>query len=292
MVDARWGRGQTMATDNVADAGNAGNAGRGVIPAGRWDDGGMYESYVGRWSRLVAREFLAWLAMPADADWLDVGCGTGALTQTILAMASPANVRGIDRSPDFIEFARLHTADPRATFAVGDAQALPEPDAVADVAVSGLALNFVPQPELAVAELARVTRPEGVVAVYVWDYAGEMQLMRYFWDAALALNPDDEALDEGKRFPHFAAEGLVQLFTQTGLHQMETRAIDVPTDFRDFDDYWTPFLSGQGAAPGYAMSLSEQQRAKLRESLRSRLPIASDGSISLLARAWAVKGRR
>lgn len=278
-----------MATDNTADAGGDG---RNTIPASRWDDGGMYESYVGRWSRLVAHEFLAWLDMPADADWLDVCCGTGALTQTILAQASPASARGIDRSPDFIEFARLHTADPRASFAVGDAQALPEPDAVADVVVSGLALNFVPQPELAVAELARVTRPGGVVAVYVWDYAGEMQLMRYFWDAALALNPDDEALDEGKRFPHFAAEGLAQMFTQAGLHQAETRAIDVPTVFRDFDDYWTPFLSGQGAAPGYVMSLSEQQRAALRESLRSRLPIASDGSISLIARAWAVKGIR
>jgi SAM-dependent methyltransferase len=278
-----------MATDNVADAGGAG---RGAIPAGRWDDGGMYESYVGRWSRLVAREFLAWADTPDDADWLDICCGTGALTQTILAVAHPASVRGIDRSPDFIEFARLHTADPRASFAVGDAQALPEPDAVADVVVSGLALNFVPQPDVAVAELARVTRPGGVVAVYVWDYVGEMQLMRYFWDAALALNPDDEAMDEGKRFPHFAAEGLVHLFTQAGLNQMETRAIDVPTVFRDFDDYWTPFLSGQGAAPGYAMSLSEPQRATLRESLRSRLPIADDGSISLIARAWAVKGRR
>ncbi len=278
-----------MTTDNVADAGSAG---RGAIPASRWDDGGMYESYVGRWSRLVAREFLAWLAMPADADWLDIGCGTGALTQTILAQATPASVRGIDRSPDFIEFARLHTADPRASFAVGDAQGLPEPDAAADVVVSGLALNFVPEPELAIAELARVVRPGGVVAAYVWDYAGEMQLMRYFWDAALALNPDDEALDEGKRFPHFAAETLGRLFTQAGLHQVETRAIDVPTVFHDFDDYWTPFLSGQGPAPGYVMSLPEQQRAELRESLRSQLPIASDGSIALIARAWAVKGRR
>ena len=288
----RWGRGKTMTTDNVGYTGNAGGGEGSVIPASRWDDGGMYESYVGRWSRSVAREFLAWLDMPADADWLDVGCGTGALTQTILAQASPASARGIDRSPDFIEFARLHTADPRASFAVGDAQALPEPDAVADVAVSGLALNFVPQPELAVAELARVARSRGIVAVYVWDYAGEMQLMRYFWDAALALNPGDDALDEGKRFPHFAAEGLAQLFTQAGLHQVETRAIDVPTVFRDFDDYWTPFLSGQGAAPGYVMSLTEEQRTALGESLRSRLPIASDGSISLIARAWAVKGRR
>jgi SAM-dependent methyltransferase len=259
---------------------------------GRWDDGSRYEAYVGRWSRLVAREFLAWLDVPAHADWLDIGCGTGSLTQTILALATPAHVRGIDLSPDFVAFARMHTADPRASFAVGDAQALPEPDAVCDVAVSGLALNFVPDPDKAASELVRVVRPGGIVAAYVWDYAGEMQLMRYFWDAAVALDSTAEALDEGKRFSLCAPEPLAQLFTGAGLRDVETRAIDVPTVFRDFDDYWTPFLSGQGPAPGYAMSLGEQRRAKLRESLRSRLPVASDGSIPLIARAWAVKGQR
>ena len=278
-----------MATDNVA---NAGHAGRGTIPPSRWDDGSMYELYIGRWGRLVAREFLTWLDAPAHADWLDVGCGTGSLTQTILAMATPARVQGIDRSPDFIAFARTHTSYPQASFVVGDALALPEPDAACDVAVSGLTLNFMPQPELAVAELARVTRPGGIVAAYVWDYAGEMQLMRYFWDAAVALHPNDEALDEGKRFPHYAADALAQLFAQAGLHHVETRAIDAPTVFRDFDDYWAPFLGGQGPAPGYVMSLSERQRVRLRNLLRNRLPTASDGSISLIARAWAVKGIR
>lgn len=260
--------------------------------AGRWDDGGAYESYVGRWSRLVAREFLAWLDIPAAAEWLDVGCGTGSLTQTILAMAAPAYVRGIDLSPDFITFARMHTADPRASFAVGDAQALPEPDAICDVAVSGLALNFVPQPDRAASELARVVRPDGIVAVYVWDYAGEMQFMRYFWDAAAALNPEAGALDEGRRFPLCAPEPLALLFTQTGLREVATQAIDAPTRFQDFDDYWEPFLGGQGPAPGYLRSLSDVQRTELRELLRSRLPIANDGSISLTARAWAVKGQR
>lgn len=260
--------------------------------AGRWADGGVYESYVGRWSRPIARAFLAWLDAPAQTDWLDIGCGTGALTQTILALATPAHVRGIDLSPDFVTFAQLHTADPRASFAVGDAQALPEPDAVCDAVVSGLALNFTPQPDRAAAELARVVRPGGIVAVYVWDYADKMELMRYFWDAAIALNPAAKALDEATRFRICAPEPLAQLFTQAGLHQVETRAIDTPTVFRDFDDYWTPFLSGQAPAPGYTMSLDEQQRARLRELLRSRLPTASDGAISLVARAWAVKGRR
>jgi SAM-dependent methyltransferase len=260
--------------------------------APRFDDGAAYESYIGRWSRLVAREFLAWLDAPVHADWLDVCCGTGALTQTILALATPASVRGIDRSPDFIAFARTHTDDPRANFVVGDAQALPESDAVADVVVSGLAINFVPQPEKVAAELARVARPDGIVAAYVWDYAGEMQLMRYFWDAMVELDPAAEPQDGGKRFPLCAPGPLAQLFTAVGLRQAETRAIDIPTVFRDFDDYWTPFLSGQGAAPGYVLSLNEERRTKLRDLVRSRLPIAADGSISLIARAWAVKGKR
>lgn len=258
----------------------------------RFDDGSAYESYVGRWSRLVAREFVAWLDAPTHVNWLDVCCGTGALTQTILAAASPTRVHGIDLSPDFIAFARAHTSDPRASFAVGDAQALAEPDAAYDAVVSGLALNFVPQPERAAAELTRVTRPDGVVAVYVWDYPGKMHMMRFFWDAAAELNSGRQALDEGKRFALCAPEPLTQLFTAAGLRQVETRAIDIPMIFRDFDDYWTPFLGGQGPAPGYVQSLSEEQRIALRDLLHSRLPIAEDGSISLIARAWAIKGRR
>ena len=258
----------------------------------RFDDGAAYEAYMGRWSRLVAREFLPWLDAPTHADWLDVCCGTGALTQTILAMAQPAHVRGIDRSPDVLEFARTHTGDSRATFTAGDARALPEPDAVYDAVVSGLAINFVPQPEKAAAELARVARPGGIVAAYVWDYAGVMQLMRFFWDAMIELDPSTQALDGGTRFTLCAPEPLARLFTSAGLHGVETRAIDIPTVFRDFDDYWTPFLAGQGSAPGYVMSLNEDRRAALRENVRNRLPIAADGSISLIARAWAVKGRR
>jgi SAM-dependent methyltransferase len=260
--------------------------------AGRWNDGAAYESYVGRWSRLIASDFLAWLAAPAHADWLDICCGTGALTQTILALAAPTQIRGIDISPDFVEFARMHTADPRASFAVGDIEALPEPDAVCDVCVSGLAINFVPHPDRAAAELARVVRPGGLVGAYVWDYAGQMQFMRHFWDAVNELRPEAEALDEGKRFTLCAPEPLRQLFTQTGLRQVESTAIDIPTVFRDFDDYWLPFLGGQGPAPRYVASLDEEQREALRERLRSRLPTASDGSIALIARAWAVKGQR
>ena len=159
-----------------------------------------------------------------------------------------------------------------------------------DAIVSGRVLNFIPQPERAVAEMARAARPGGVVAAYVWDYAGKMQLMRHFWNAAVALDPAAFDLDEGRRFPICKPGPLADLFRSAGLKDVEVRAIDIPTDFQDFDDYGSPFLGGQAPAPGYAMSLSEERRAALRERIRAGLPFALDGSIPLVARAWAVRG--
>jgi len=261
-------------------------------PKDTWVSGEAYEGYIGRWSQLVAHEFLKWLAVPAGSQWLDVGCGTGMLSKTILELAEPANIKGIDRSEGFINFAKEHVRDARVDFDVGDAESLTADSASFDAAVSGLVLNFVPHPERALAELARVTRPNGVVAVYVWDYADRMQLIRYFFDAAIALDPKAVDLDEGRRFSICQPDALGQLFESTGLRDVEVRSIEVPTIFRDFDDYWTPFLGGQGPAPSYAMSLSEERRAALRERIRANLPISLDGSISLVARAWAARGIR
>jgi SAM-dependent methyltransferase len=257
-----------------------------------WASGAAYEPYVGRWSRLVAREFLLWLAVPPSRRWLDVGCGTGVLIQTILHVASPSEVEGFDPSSGYIAFARQQVVDYRVRFAIGDAQALPFESMTYDAVVSGLVLNFVPQPGQALSEMVRVARPGGVVAAYVWDYAGQMQLMRYFWDAVVLLNPAARDLDEGRRFPLCRPEPLAQLFRDAHLHNVEVRAIDVSTDFRDFDDYWSPFLGSQSPAPSYAMSLSEEQRIALREQIRASLPIQQDGSIHLIARAWAVRGVR
>lgn len=256
-----------------------------------WDAGDLYEPYVGRWSRLVAREFLAWLSVLPNSEWLDVGCGTGALTEMILETATPRAVKGIDPSVGFVEYAKQRASSPLASFDVGDAQSLPVRAASFDAAVAGLVLNFVPDPFRAVAEMARAVRPEGVVAAYVWDYAGKMELMRYFWDAAVALHPAARDLDEGRRFPICAPKPLSELFEHAGLRQIEVRPIDVPTRFRDCDDYWSPFLGGQAPAPGYAMSLSEHRRNALRDRIRSQLPISPDGTIQLIARAWAIRGR-
>lgn len=261
-------------------------------PLATWTNGDLYEQYVGRWSRRVAREFFAWLALPPGSRWIDCGCSTGVLTQTILTDTAPASVMGIDRSEEYVAYARAHVNDARATFSVGDAQALDLAPATCDAAVSGLVLNFVPDPERMVAEMVRAVRPGGTVALYVWDYAGEMQLMRHFWDVAVALDPTVTEKDEGRRSPICKPEPLAQLFGAAGLRAVATRAIDVPTVFRDFDDYWSPFLGGQGPAPTYVMSLDEERRTALREAIHARLPHAVDGSIALIARAWAVRGTR
>jgi SAM-dependent methyltransferase len=255
-----------------------------------WASGNAYEPYVGRWSRLLAQEFIPWLGVPAGGTWLDVGCGTGALTQTILKLANPQKVKGIDRSAGFAEFARQQTNHPNAEFEAGDAQALPVASEAYDTAVSGLVLNFVPQPDRMVAEMRRAVCQGGTVALYVWDYAGKMQFMRHFWNAASALDPAARDFDEGRRFPLCSPEALAKLFQDAELTAIQTRPIDISTDFKDFADFWTPFLGGQGSAPGYAMSLSEEQRARLRERLYNSLPFALDGSIPMVARAWAVKG--
>lgn len=255
-----------------------------------WASGDIYEPYVGRWSRLVARDFVGWLGVPAGRRWLDAGCGTGALSQTILERAAPQSLMGIDPSEGFLAHARRVIGDTRAEFRVGDAQALPVEDRTFDTAVAGLVINFVPDMAKAAAEMVRVTRPGGTVAAYVWDYAGEMQMMRRFWDAAVALDPAALDKDEGRRFPVCRPEPLAALLKGAGLANVEVRAIDVPTVFKDFHDYWTPFLGGQAPAPGYCMALSEDRRAALRERIRTALPFRDDGSIHLIARAWTARG--
>lgn len=255
-----------------------------------WAAGAAYERYVGRWSRLVAEKFLDWIAVPPGKDWLDVGSGTGALAERILERRRPARIVGVDSSDGFVAHARAHVFDPRGEFRLGDARALPVGDKEFDAIVSGLVLNFVPdQPKMA-AEMRRAARPGATVALYVWDYGEGMQLMRRFWDAAAALDPEAEKFDEGARFSICAPEPLRALFAGAGLREIEVEAIDVPTVFADFDDYWSPFLGGTGAAPGYAMALPDATRNAIRDRLRASLPVDPDGKIRLTARAFAVKG--
>ena len=252
-----------------------------------WAEGDAYERYIGRWSRLVAAEFVGWLGVAPGRRWLDVGCGTGALTEAILARAAPASVSGVDPSDGFISVATDRVRDPRVRFAVGEADTLPA--GPFDVVVSGLVLNFVADPAAALDAMRRTTRG-GIVAAYVWDYAEGMQLIRRFWDAAVAADPAAGALDEANRFPLCHPERLERLWRDGQLGDVQTDAITVPTVFEDFDDYWQPFLGGQGPAPTYVASLDDRARTALRDRLRHALPSAADGTISLTARAWVVRG--
>lgn len=257
----------------------------------RWASGSLYEPYVGRWSRLVAQEFLTWLHAPPGLDWLDVGCGTGALTEAIAERCAPRRLVGIDASEAFLDFARHRLAGRAVELRHADVQALPY-GAEFDRVTSGLMVNFVPDRERALGEMARVARSDGEVAFYVWDYTGRMEMMRYFWDAAADLNPHARELQDNWHAAFCQPEPLYRLMEAVGLTHAEVRAIEVPTVFRDFEDYWTPFLGGQSPAPAYCMALKEEERVALRERLREMLPAQSDGSIPLTARAWAVRGRK
>lgn len=257
-----------------------------------WGSGSAYEQYMGRWSRHVAAEFLPWLGTPPGRRWLDVGCGTGVLTRMILESAAPGEIVGVDPSEGFVRFAAARTADSRVRFAVADAADLPFEDGSFEAVVAGLVLNFVADPAAALREMARVTVHGGVIAAYVWDYGNGMQFIRTFWDAATALDADAGALHQGERFPLARPEALAALFERAGLGEVDGRSIEIATRFADFDDFWAPFLGGTGPAPGYVATLDDDRRTALRERLRATAPTEPDGSISLTARAWAVRGRR
>jgi SAM-dependent methyltransferase len=254
-----------------------------------WDTGSSYEKFMGRWSRLIASSFLQWLAPRPHLKWLEVGCGTGALSETILTHGLPASIVAIDPSQDFIESAGSRLRDPRISFQVGDALSLSLPPSSMDIVVSGLALNFIPEPILALDAMRRYLQPDGVLAFYVWDYAGKMEMLRFFWDAVVALDPGARSLDEGIRFPMCHPDALSQLCEQAALHNIQVTGIEASMTFSSFNDYWDPFLGGQGPAPSYVAQLDPGNRQALEGRLRALLPFRQDGSLGLVARAWAVR---
>lgn len=256
----------------------------------RWTAGDAYEAFMGRWSRRLAEHFIRWLGPQAGLDWLDVGCGTGALTSAILGLSDPASVVACDPSPAFVEHARSRIPDHRVSVVLGGAGRLPRSPNGFDRVVSGLVLNFIDDPLEAIREMQACARPGGIVAAYVWDYAGRMEFLRRFWDEAVALDAAARSLDEGTRFPVCERGALESIFGDAGMRDVRSDAVEIPTRFETFSDYWRPFLAGTGPAPAYAMSLSEEKRNALRGRLERRLRPGPDGAIDLVARAWAVRG--
>jgi len=256
-----------------------------------WAAGDSYNAYMGRWSRPIAARFLDWLGLPGGLDWLDLGCGTGALTETILRQGAPAHVLALDPSEGFLAKARENVPDPRAEFRLGGADDLSSlPQASRDVAVAGLVLNFIADRVAALRELKRIVRPGGTIGFYVWDYpGGGIEFMRAFWAAVVALDPAASELTEDRRFPFCTPDGLAALVEEAGLPSPEIVGMKSPSIFRDFDDYWSPFTLGAGPAPGYCASLAPEARERLRRRLSESLPRQVDGTIALDTRAWAVK---
>ena len=255
-----------------------------------WESGNSYEYYMGRWSRRVAESFIDWLSPSSGLKWLDIGCGSGALSEAILNNHEPAVLTAIDQSEDFVKTAQNRLGS-RVHCRVGDALSLPLDNSSVNISVSGLVLNFIPEPEKALSEMRRVTDVRGTVAAYIWDYTGKMDFLRHFWDAAVDIKSETLNLHESKRFPDSSAKALKRLLEKAGFVDIETTSIEIITHFRDFDDYWKPFLGGQGPAPSFVLSLDEDKKNKLQHTLKERLPTEPDGSISMVARAWAVKGQ-
>jgi SAM-dependent methyltransferase len=248
-----------------------------------------YERFMGRWSRQLAPLLVSFAGVGQGDTVLDVGCGTGALT-IAAAQVSAARLTGVDPSSAYVDAARRRTSDDRVQFLVGDAAALGFADATFDRVLSLLVLNFLPDPGRALREMIRVTRPKGVVAAAVWDYGEGMGMLRAFWDEALALHPAAASRDEG-HMPLSRRGELTDLWRANGLNDVDEQPLTIEQAFASFDDYWEPFVGGQGPAGSYAVALAEPQRAALRSALRDRFANRHAGpGFSLTARAWAVRG--
>lgn len=254
-----------------------------------WNSSDPYEYFMGRWSKLMAPVFLSWLNPSFHKSWLDLGCGTGALSESIYFNYEPSNLTCLDLSAGFLKKATERLPG-NVNFKIGNASNIPNSNDSFDIIVSGLALNFFPDLESALIEMKRVIKPTGIIAAYVWDYAGRMDFLRHFWDTAFEVDPGSYKQDEGVRFPICNIYNLKMLFQKAALSNIEISYLDIHTVFKNFEDYWQPFLGAQGPAPSYLASLNENLQNSIKSSLRKKMIVEPDGSIKLLARAIAIKG--
>jgi SAM-dependent methyltransferase len=251
-------------------------------------DGEAYERLMGRWSRLVGKTFLDWLDIPRGQRWLDVGCGNGASTEEIIARCAPSAVTAIDPSDEQLAFARTRSAAKMAKFEVDDAQKLSFGDDTFDVAIMALVLAFLPDPAKAVAEMARVVRPGGWVATYMWDIqnGGTPTTPIYVaiesLDSTVSVRPNPTAS---------RLEAMRGFWEMAGLEAIETRVIRIPVSFSGFDDFWDSNTLPIGPQGKVIAGMSPDTREQLRARLRKDLPVTSDGQIVYESFANAVRGR-
>ncbi|MDQ6626859.1 MAG: class I SAM-dependent methyltransferase [Pseudomonadota bacterium] len=256
-------------------------------PQIRFDDGAVYEEFMGKWSRITGDIFLRWLDPSPGLRWVDVGCGNGAFTELLMQRCAPMRVQGLDPSEGQLAFARTRLANGPVEFQIGDAMALPHRDGTADAAVMALVIFFVPEPARSVAEMARVVRPGGSVSAYAWDILGGGFPFAAMQEemAALGSPPVWPPSVEASRI-----EAMRALWTGAGLVQVETREIRAERTFADFDSFWKIAQTGPGVAPRIA-AMPAEDVARLKGRLKARLVPDSAGRITRSASANAVKGR-
>ena len=247
-----------------------------------------YDRYVGRYSRQLARALIAAAGVRSGQRALDVGCGPGALTAELAALLGAEHVAAAEPSPTFAEACRRRNPGVRVEIAPGES--LPFDDASFDAALAQLVVNFMTDAHAGVREMRRVTRPGGTLAAAVWDYAGEMTLLRRFWDAAVALDPVAEANDESRSMRFCTPEGLRDLWSAAGLTDVDVGPAVVTAAYDSFEDLWQPLEVGVGPAGAYTVSLSRDRRMALKHEVRRSLGVG-DEPFELTARAWVVTGR-
>jgi ubiquinone/menaquinone biosynthesis C-methylase UbiE len=257
-------------------------------PAHSFADAEAYERFMGRWSRAAGTIFLDWVAAPAGARWLDVGCGTGIFTELVVEKCSPAAIFAVDESRAQIDHACGRPIGKRAQFRVADAQALPFADATFDVVAAALVINFVPDPLRTLSEMRRVARPGGIVAGYVWDFEPELSPSGPLRLAMGEIGADVPPIPGAK---DSSLGALSALFERTGLEAMATRTIEIVVSYPDFDEFWHSQMPSYSPATKMIAAMTREDRARLVAAVKARLPFAGDGSIAYSARANAIKGR-
>ena len=249
-----------------------------------------YEHFMGRWSRLLAPHYIAFAGVKNGQRVLDVGTGTGSVAAAVEARLPESEIVGVDPSEGFIAYAQKHAKSTRARFEVGDAQALKFKDASFDHTMALLVMNFIPDHNKAIAEMRRVTRAQGIVSACVWDYDAGMQMLRFFWDEAVALEPAIEPRDE--RHMKLSRQGqLGDLWRKAGLVNVQEAPLVIEQAYASFNDYWEPFTKGAGPGGAFVVSLAQDRRQQLEARMRKRLlGDRRDGPFTLTARAWCVRG--
>ena len=251
----------------------------------------QYEAFMGRWSRHVADQFLDWLAIPEGLTWLDVGCGAGMLGQSIVESYAPVAVIGVDPKTASIDHARAHVDNTSISFKVGDAQKLPFDNETFDAVVSGLMIKFVPDKLKAVKEMKRVTRNDGVIALYDWDLENNANMTRHFWQAVTDVDASLMNYRATDRPDMRETTRISDIFHQAGLKNIEERSFIFNARFKNFGDYWHPITHNAQNVGKFYQSLTNGQRRGVRDQIKNILPISNDGSITFESSAFAVKGR-